>query len=63
MNENMDQQPLEQKRGSRTLWIGLGVPGGALVICLIAGVIIALVFGPWGIVSRLPGKYASLAPA
>lgn len=63
MNENNDQQPLEQKKDRRILWIILGVLGGALVICLVAVVIIVLVFDPWGIVSRLTGKYDPIAQA
>jgi hypothetical protein len=63
MNENVDQQPLEEQKGRRTLWIVLGGIGGALVLCLIAVVIIALVFDPWGIVSRLTGKYDPVAQA
>jgi hypothetical protein len=63
MNENYEQQPLEEQKGRRTLWIVLGGLGGALVLCLIAVVIIALVFDPWGIVSRLTGKYDPIAQA
>jgi hypothetical protein len=63
MNENVDQQPLEEKKGSKTLWIILGGVGGALVICIAAIIIIALVFDPWGIVSRLTGKYDPVAQA
>jgi hypothetical protein len=63
MNENVEQQPPEGQKGRRTLWIMLGGLGGALVLCLIAVVIIVLVFDPWGIVSRLTGKYDPVAQA
>jgi hypothetical protein len=63
MNENNDQQPLEQKKDRRTLWIILVVLGGVFCICLVAVVIIVLVFDPWGIVSRLTGKYDPIAQA
>jgi hypothetical protein len=63
MIENYDQQPAEEKKERRKLWIVLGGIGGALVICIAAIVIIALIFDPWGIVSRLTGKYDPIAQA
>jgi hypothetical protein len=63
MIENNDQQPIEEKKGRRTLWIVLGGLGGALVLCLVAIVVIFLVFDPWGVVARLTGKYDPIAQA
>jgi hypothetical protein len=63
MNENYDQQLPEEAKKSRTPWIILGGLGAALVLCIIVIVIVALVFDPWGIVSRLTGKYDPIAQA
>ena len=63
MIENYDQQPVEEKKERRKLWIVLGGIGGVLVICIAAIIIIALIFDPWGIVSRLTGKYDPIAQA
>jgi len=63
MIENYDQQPVEEKKERRKLWIVLGGIGGVLVICIAAIVVIALIFDPWGIVSRLTGKYDPIAQA
>ena len=63
MSEVLDQQPMEQEKGKRTLWIVLGAIGVILILCLVAIVIIALVLDPWGIISRLRGTYDPIAQA